>query len=186
MKTIDELLAQIAKNTGAVPPASVSAEPKTRIKTKESKSTKTVQVPRTLTLSLAKEIIFCIEKGAEKTGVNAVISVVNADGRLIAFEAMDDSYLASVSASQDKAYTAAALRMPTEQALAESRGGAFDGLSNGGGILLMGGGMPLYIDNILVGAVGISGGTKDEDSELARLGVLYLNERIKYTGEAVK
>ena len=68
--------------------------------------------------------------------------------------------------------------MPTEKALAESRGGIFDGLSNGNGILLLGGGNPLFINGELVGAVGVSGGTKEQDIELSMLGVRYLEERL--------
>ena len=177
MKTIDELLSQIANNTGVTPPKPSVKEP--TYKKEEKKPDKLlVGTKPQLSLALAKEIIYCVEKGAEGMGINAVIAVVNADGRLVAFEAMDDSYLASISAAQDKAYTAAALKMPTEKALAESRGGIFDGLSNGNGILLLGGGNPLFINGELVGAVGVSGGTKEQDIELSMLGVRYLEERL--------
>lgn len=177
MKTIDELLSQIANNTGAKIPEPSVKDPTYKKEEKKTDVSLTDTRP-CLTLALAKEIIYCIEKGAERMGINAVISVVNADGRLVAFEAMDNSFLASISAAQDKAYTAAALRMPTEKALAESRGGIFDGLSNGNGILLLGGGNPLFIGGALVGAVGVSGGTKEQDIELSMLGVRYLEERL--------
>ncbi len=177
MKTIDELLSQIAKNTGAKPPKPSVKEP-TYKKEEKKVNASALRTRPHLTLALAKEIIYCVEKGAEGMGVNAVIAVVNADGRPIAFEAMDNSFLASITAAQDKAYTAAALRMPTEKALAQSRGGIFDGLSNGNGILLLGGGNPLLVNGELVGAVGVSGGTKEQDIELSMLGVRYLEERL--------
>lgn len=177
MKTIDELLSQIANNTGATPPKPSVKEPTYK---KEEKKTDAsfVGTKPYLSLALAKEIVYCIEKGAQSMGISAVIAVMNADGRLVAFEAMDNSYLASITAAQDKAYTAAALKMPTEKALAESRGGIFDGLSNGNGILLLGGGNPLFINGELVGAVGVSGGTKEQDIELSMLGVRYLEQRL--------
>ncbi len=189
MKTIDELLLQIAKNTGtaAPPPSDKKAEPKLKAQAvSDIKSVSQLGMKPYLTLSLAKEIIYCVEKGAEKEGVNAVISIVNDNGRLVAFEAMDNSFLASISASQNKAYTAASLRMPTDEALRESRGGGLDGLSNGNGILLLGGGKPLFVGDDLIGAIGVSGGTKEQDIELAKLGVCYLNERIKYMKEDEK
>ena len=68
--------------------------------------------------------------------------------------------------------------MPTHEALKESRGGIFDGLTNGNGILLLGGGYPLVAGDTLVGAIGVSGGTKDEDIMLSKLCVLYFNEKI--------
>lgn len=183
MMTIDDMLSEVAKITNSAPTHTPEEknrpEPLTEnavhIDLNEIKSLKTKPY---LSLSLAKEIIYCIGKGAEKFGINAVISVVNADGNLIALEAMDNSYLASIRASQDKAYTAAALKMPTHEALKESRGGIFDGLTNGNGILLLGGGYPLVAGDTLVGAIGVSGGTKDEDIMLSKLGVLYFNEKI--------
>lgn len=189
MRTIDDLVSQIAKNTGAKPPVPPN-EPKKQteipVVVPIGKSVPNIFRKPCLSLALAKEIMYCIEKGAEMSGVNAVISIVNDNGNLIAFEAMDSSLAASVGASQDKAYTAAALRMPTEEALAQSRGGAFDGLTNGNGILLLGGGIPLMIEGEFVGAVGVSGGTKEQDIKLAKIGACYLSERIKYMGEAVK
>lgn len=180
MMTIDDMLSQIAKNTAAVHPKTPEKPKKTEEKPLNIKShVKNSPAQKSdLTLDLAKEIIYCIEKGAEKSGIDAVISVVNAEGRLIALEAMDNSLPISVKASQDKAHTAAVLKMTTEKALAESRGGAFDGLSNGDGILLLGGGCPLMAGNKVIGAVGVSGGTKDDDIMLAKLGVAYLSARI--------
>lgn len=179
MLTIDDMLSQVAKITGAVPTKSPEVKktepPKADVHIKEINGLSAKPV---LSLSLAKEIIYCIEKGAEKHGLNVVITVVNDGGRMIAFEAMDNSYLASVKASQDKAYTASALKMPTEEALKESRGGAFDGLTNGDGILMLGGGCPLYAGDYIVGAVGVSGGTKEQDIMLARLGAKFLEARI--------
>lgn len=178
MKTIDELLSQIADNTGVGTPKPSAVKEPTYKKEEKKTDVSFVGTKPYLSLALAKEIVYCIEKGAESMGIKAVIAVVNADGRLVAFEAMDNSFLASITAAQDKAYTAAALRMPTEKALAESRGGIFDGLSNGNGILLLGGGNPLFIGGELVGAVGVSGGTKEQDIELSMLGVRYLEERL--------
>lgn len=171
MKSIDEMLSQVATLTGSTPPAPPK-EKKAFVHNKPN--TQGVVKKSTISLELAKEIICCIEKGAVQMGINAVISVVNADGRLVALEAMDNSYLASIKASQDKAYTAAALKMPTHEALEESRGGIFDGLSNGDGILMLGGGYPLTCQGEVIGAVGVSGGTKDEDIALANIGVKYL------------
>lgn len=181
MVTIDDMLSQVAKILNSAPEQSI-VQQITENKTEERPEAKvnrneTAKICR-LSLALAKEIVYCIERGAEKFGINAVISIVNDSGRLIAFEAMDDSYLASIKASQNKAYTAAALQMPTHKALEEARGGAFDGLTNGDGILLLGGGYPLYAGEKMIGAVGVSGGTKDEDIMLAKMGVLYLEKKL--------
>lgn len=189
MMTIDDMLAKVAEITHSAPH---DTAPEKQMEQKIEEPAKKIEIKTTdingicvkpvLNLSLAKEIIYCVECGAKKLGINAAVSVVNPDGRLIAFEAMDNSLLASISASQDKAYTAAALKMPTDKALEESRGGAFDGLTNGGGILLLGGGYPLRVGDAMLGAVGVSGGTREEDITLAKLAVRYLEERIKSIG----
>lgn len=131
-----------------------------------------------LSLRFAKETAYCIEKAAGIIGVNVVIAVTDVGGNLILLEAMDGSYIASVNAARDKAYTAIALKMPTHEALKESRGGALDGLTNGGGILMLGGGYPITHDDAIIGGIGVSGGTKEQDMLLAHIGIEYLKKRI--------
>lgn len=147
---IDQMLEAVKKNVNSNPLAATS--------------------PKEVNLKAAKEVIYAVESAAVKMGVKVVVAVVNGGANLVALEAMDDSYIASIRAAQDKAYTAMALKMPTYKALEESRGGSLDGLTNGNGILLLGGGEPLINGNGVVGAVGVSGGTKDEDIALAKIG----------------
>ena len=169
MKTIDELLTEVAKNLNVQQP-----EPRKPAAVKEDEPNRPKPAPKPLkslklNLRTAKMLAAGVEHAAERLGVNVVTAVVNSGARLICLEAMDNAYIVSVQAAQDKAYTAAALKMPTYRALEESRGGALDGLTNGGGILLLAGGEPLYSDGELVGAVGVSGGTKDQDALLAKV-----------------
>ena len=124
-----------------------------------------------ISLEIAKKLATAVECAAKAIGVSVVTAIVNDGGNLICLEAMDNSYLASVRAAWDKAYTAAALKMPTYVALEQSRGGALDGLTNGNGILLLGGGEPLMAGNVLLGGVGVSGGTKEQDALLAKVAV---------------
>lgn len=162
MKTIDELLAEVAAKLN-VPPS---------VKNNPCSS---------LTLALAKEIAYAVECAAEKMDLNVVISVYNEGANPVLLHAMDDAYIASVNAAQDKAYTAVALRMPTHTALQKSRGGDFDGLTNGNGILLLGGGYPLEANGRVYGGVGVSGGTKFQDITLSQLAADYFKTRIQIT-----
>lgn len=194
MMTIDDMLSQVAKFAGVekpapavkndVKPAEKISEP-APIKApvieisgflKKEKVSLTEKV--TLNLKISKEIAYCIEKAAEAMGINVVIAVVDCAGRLICLEAMDDSYIASIKAAQEKAFTAAALKMPTHIALKESRGGSLDGYTNGNGILMLAGGTPVKYDGKIVGAVGVSGGTKDQDMLLSEIGTVYLEKRV--------
>ncbi len=124
-----------------------------------------------INLKKAKALIDAVEKAAQIMNLNVVVAVVNKGANLVALHAMDDSYIASIKAAQDKAYTSASLKMSTQRALEESRGGALDGLSNGNGLLLLGGGEPLVKDGQLCGAIGVSGGSKEQDMMLARVAV---------------
>lgn len=159
MKTIDELLSEVAKKLNAAPSDFKAPQ-------------------KSLTLSFAKEIAYAVEMAAEKMGLDAVISIYNDGANPILLYAMDNSYIASVNIAQNKAYTAVSLKMTTHEALKESRGGAFDGLTNGNGILLLGGGYPLEKNGSVYGAIGVSGGTKEQDIALAKLGADYFRHRM--------
>lgn len=169
IKTIDELLDEVAKNLNVSSPVKIPERKKEDNISKKQivLADKPLNIGR-LSLDMAKKTAYAAELAAKAVNVKAVISIVNEGANLIYFSAMDDSYIASAKISQDKAYTAAALKMPTYKALEESRGGALDGLTNGNGIMLLAGGEPLFANGRLVGAIGVSGGTKDEDALIAK------------------
>lgn len=125
-----------------------------------------------LTLSLAKKLSEVIERKAAADGVKVVVAIVDAGANLILLHATDDAFIASVQIAQDKAYTSAALKMFTHTALELSRGGALDGLNvtAANRLSLLGGGAPLKIGDKIVGGLGVSGGTAQEDTDFAIFG----------------
>lgn len=129
-----------------------------------------------MTIAMAKELAEAVEKAATILGVKVVVAIRDEGANLVLLHAMDDSYIASVQASQDKAYTAVALKMPTHIALDESRGGSLDGLTNGNGILLLGGGYPLRTDKNIRRNRSF-GGTKEQDTTLAMVADAYFKTR---------
>lgn len=133
--------------------------------------------PDVMSLALAKEISLAVEKYAASIGVNPVVAIVDAGANLMLLHAADGAYIASRKIAQDKAYTAVSLKMPTIRALEESRGGALDGLVSGEGICLLGGGVPLVADGKIIGALGVSGGTAEQDTNLAYFAAEYLLRR---------
>lgn len=177
--TIDEMLREVAKRMGAAP----ETKPGEPIKQTSTIPKTAAPVPlitkSAIGLALAKEIAYCIEQAAAAMGVNVVIALADEGGRLILLEAMDSSYIASITAAQEKAYTAVALKMPTHEALKAARGGGLDGLTNGNGILMLGGGYPVIYGGSVIGGIGVSGGTKEQDMALAKAGVLYFEKRTK-------
>jgi uncharacterized protein GlcG (DUF336 family) len=130
---------------------------------------------QSITLDTAKELINAAERKAEEIDNPMVIAVANSEGNLIAQHRMDDAWLASVSISRNKAYTSAALDMPTHELAEPSEpGNSLYGLqtTDEGRIVIFGGGYPLTDeDGDVVGAFGVSGGAVEQDMEVAQAGV---------------
>lgn len=125
----------------------------------------------TITLEMAKEIIAKAEQKAEETQVAVVITVVDEGGNLVATHRMDDSMLISISASFNKAYTSIALKMSTEQLYdLVLPGKPFYGLESieVGKICVFGGGIPILNNGRFIGAIGVSGGTIEQDILIAK------------------
>ncbi len=125
-----------------------------------------------LTLERAKRLIQEIETYAAAQGKAAVIAVCNAQGNPIAVHVMDGSYLVSFDVAVKKAYTAVAVKMSTmELSALVQPGETFYGLQKLDKVITFGGGVPLYIGGVLVGGLGISGGTGEEDHALCEYGL---------------
>jgi uncharacterized protein GlcG (DUF336 family) len=128
-----------------------------------------------ITLDTAKELIDAAEQRADEIDNPMVITVANSEGNLIAQHRMDDAWLASVSISRNKAYTSAALDMPTHELAEPSEpGNSLYGLqtTDEGRIVIFGGGYPLLDeDGDVVGAFGVSGGAVEQDMDVAEAGV---------------
>lgn len=135
-----------------------------------------------ISLSLAKELALAVEKRAEQLGKKIVVAITDTGANLILLQSMDDAFIASCQIAQDKAYTSVALKMPTHVALEESRGGKLDGLmvTDRNRVSLLGGGYPLIAGGKLIGGIGVSGGTAEEDTEFAHFGALYIERRFEY------
>ena len=128
-----------------------------------------------VTLDAAKDIVATAEHKAEEIGVPMCIAVMDEGANLVAFHRMDGTLLASIDIAQDKAYSSVSLKMDTETIHEVSQPGeSLYGLgnTNDGRIITFGGGFPLENeDGNVVGAVGVSGGSAEEDMTVARAGV---------------
>ncbi len=130
-------------------------------------------LPSDMTLSLARTLIAAVEQQAAHMGVNAVAAVADRAARPVAMERMDDAFVASFDIAMGKAYTSAALKMSTAELKTLSQpGGALYGVqhTNGGHIVIFGGGVPLLCGGRVIGALGVSGGTEEQDTALAAFG----------------
>ena len=117
-------------------------------------------------LALAQRLAAAAEERAAAMGVPMVIAVVDTAGNPVLLHRMPGSLLASLEIAPNKAWTANAFRNTTAAlgALA-AEGGPLPGLASGnsGRVVLFGGSAPLTVDGAVIGALGISGGTVEED-----------------------
>ena len=127
--------------------------------------------PKVMDLNKAKSIIAAVEARASEQGKHAVIAVCNAEGNPVAVHVMDGAFLVSYEVAVKKAYTAVAVKMSTMELSALCQpGGTFYGLQALDKVITFGGGIPLYHDGVIVGGLGVSGGTGEEDHDLALYG----------------
>jgi uncharacterized protein GlcG (DUF336 family) len=105
-------------------------------------------------------------KRAAAEGLTVSIAIVEPSGELSAFMRMDGAIYGSIYASQAKARTAARYRVPTAVREQQLLGGRLPILSNDE-VIAIGGGVPIVRGGKVVGAVGVSGGTADQDAALA-------------------
>ena len=132
-----------------------------------------------VTLAMALRLIEAVEAEAKRMGVRAVVAVANKGGRPVAVHCMDESFIASYDIALNKAYTCAALKMPTSRLKQLSQpGGELYGIqhTNQGQIVIFGGGVPVTYGGKVIGGLGVSGGSEAQDTALAEYGEKRMKE----------
>lgn len=124
-------------------------------------------------LEEAQNVVSAAINKANEIGQAMNIAVVEVSGNLKAFARMENAWSASIDIAIDKAFTSSALEVPTQDlaGMAQPEQPLFGiHTTNGGRIVIFGGGIPLSRDGEVVGAIGVSGGTPDQDHEVAEAG----------------
>ncbi|MEP6626648.1 MAG: heme-binding protein [Ginsengibacter sp.] len=130
-------------------------------------------------LAQARKIIAAAEKKASQIKQPMNIAVVDAGGNLVAHVRMDDAWIGSIDISINKAFTSRAFDITTKDLGDNSQPGQqFFGIhaSNDGRIMIFAGGIPLKQDGKVVGAIGVSGGSGEQDHSVAEAGVAAFNK----------
>ena len=127
-----------------------------------------------ITLDQARVLSERVREKARQMGVNAVVAISNRAARPVLVECMDDSYIASYDVAVQKAFTVVSLKMSTAtlKPLAQP-GESLYGIqfTNDGQIVIFGGGEPLTTaDGMVIGGLGVSGGSEAQDTALAAYG----------------
>ena len=131
-----------------------------------------------ITLDSAKRLIEKIEEEARRRNKPSVIAICGPDGNPIAIHVMDGAFLVSFDVAMKKAYISVAVKMSTmELSKLAQPGGTFYGLDKmGDGIVIFAGGVPLKVGDTIIGGLGVSGGTGEEDHSLAEYGLQVLKD----------
>lgn len=127
-----------------------------------------------LTLEDAMKIIDAARKKANAVGQPMNIAVSDAGGNLVAHVRMDGAWIGSVDIAIDKAFTARAFDIATKDLATQAQPGKqFHGIqvSNGGRVMIFAGGIPIKRGGEIVGAIGVSGGSGEQDQAVAEAGI---------------
>ena len=132
-----------------------------------------------LSLEEAKVLIDGATRKSAEMGIPMCIAVCDESGHLIAFDRMDGGKISSISISVDKAFTAAVARRGTHvyNQLCQPGQPTFGiHITNGGHFSIIGGGLPVTVGGAIVGGVGISSGTAEQDVEVAEAALAYFHD----------
>jgi glc operon protein GlcG len=124
---------------------------------------------KSLTLDVAKQIAAAAEKEATSSKLTMVIAILDDGGNLIYLERMDETQIGSIEVAQQKARSAVSFKRPTkvfEDALAGGR----TAILKLPGAMPVEGGVPLMADGKIIGSIGCSGGTSQQDGVVAKAG----------------
>jgi uncharacterized protein GlcG (DUF336 family) len=124
-------------------------------------------------LADARRVIAAAEKKAQEIGQPMNVAIADEGGNLVAHIRMDGAWMGSIDISINKAFTARAFDISTKDLASNSQSGQqFFGIhvSNHGKIMIFAGGIPLKRDGKVVGAIGVSGGTGEQDQKVAEAG----------------
>ncbi len=127
-----------------------------------------------VTLEEAQRVIQAALEKAREIGQPMNVAVVDNGRELKAFSRMEDAWLGSISIAIDKAFTSVSFLMPTQDLASMTQPGEpLYGLetTNGGRVINFAGGIPLMRGDDVAGALGVSGGTPDQDHEVAEAGL---------------
>jgi uncharacterized protein GlcG (DUF336 family) len=126
-----------------------------------------------VSLADARRVIAAAEKKAQEIGQPMNIAVADEGGNLVSHVRMDGAWIGSIDISINKAFTSRAFDITTKDLAANSQSGdQFFGIhvSNRGRIMIFAGGIPLKRDGKVVGAIGVSGGSGEQDHAVAEAG----------------
>ncbi|MEN9886253.1 MAG: hypothetical protein RL758_831 [Pseudomonadota bacterium] len=128
---------------------------------------------QTISLKAAQAAVVAAVAHAESLGIRINVAVTDASGVLLAFARMPGAFLHSIDIAVDKAYTSASFGFPTSQwmGILEHDKALLVGLPQRPRLVVFGGGLPIREGAVLIGGIGVSGGSAEQDEQCAHAGL---------------
>jgi uncharacterized protein GlcG (DUF336 family) len=123
----------------------------------------------TIGVETARKIAAAATAEGKKNGWTVAVAIVDTDGELVFFERIDNTQAGSITVAQEKARTSARFKRPTK-AFEEALAGGRQAILGLPGVTPIEGGIPLLVDGKIIGAIGVSGGTSQQDGICAQAG----------------
>ena len=125
-----------------------------------------------ITLEQAKAVMAGAEAEALRNAWNVVIAILDSGGHLVLLQRLNGTQIGSIDVAQAKAYSAVAFRRPTK-AFGDQfeKGGLNLRLLQLQGASVIEGGLPIVVDGLLIGAIGVSGVLSNQDAQIAQAGI---------------
>lgn len=119
---------------------------------------------------------------ATNLGLKINVALVDRAGLAMAFLRMNDAFIHSIAIAEDKAFTAASFGFPTKDwmSLMADDPALREGMVQRERLVIFGGGLPIFVDGQLVGGIGVSGGSAEEDEICALAGLSAINAQLNF------
>ena len=134
-----------------------------------------IATKKVITLELAKKIVAAAEAEARKNNLNVFVAVVDDGANLVFLERMDNTQIGSLEVAIQKARTAISFKRPTK-AYEDMVAGGRNAILRVPGVVPIEGGIPIVVDGQYLGAVGVSGGTAQQDGQVAKAALEVLTQ----------
>lgn len=134
-----------------------------------------------LTSEIAREIVNKAEERAKELGVKVCIAVVDDGGNLVEFRRMTGAPILSIEIALNKAFTSIAFGLPTGQwyDLIKDEPALLYGIVHTPRLVIFAGGLPIKYDGKIIGGIGVSGATSQQDEEIAKAGIsIFENQKV--------
>ncbi len=134
---------------------------------------KNIITQKSISRQASMEACLLSVKKAEELNISINVSVVDNKGLEMAFLRMENSFIHSINIAKDKAFTSASFGFPTHQwtEIFKQIPHLEQGFSNRDRLIPFGGGLPIFEGSVKVGAIGVSGGTEEEDIICAKYAI---------------